>query len=145
MAQMRPEETREDLSDIAVAMDRSLRVFADFVKPILQRHQATDLSFGNLMFLISVGDGNARVKDLVQKGRHVGSNASYALKALEKGGYIDRWMDEADRRNALVSWTPKAIEVVTDIKTAASPARRAAPELRKAFAAFESHCARVPE
>ncbi|WP_244327608.1 winged helix DNA-binding protein [Roseibium sp. RKSG952] len=142
---MRTEEARENLSDIAVAMDRSLRVFADFVKPILRRHKATDLSFGNLMFLISVGEGDARVKDLVQKGRHVGSNASYALKALEKGGYIKRWMDESDRRNALVSWTPKAIDVVTDIKTAASPARPSGLDLRKAFAAFESHCARVPE
>lgn len=145
MVQTRPVDTRDDLSDIAVAMDRSLRVFARFVKPILRRHEADDLSFSNLMFLISVGDGQARVKDLVQKGQHVGSNASYALKALEQGGYIDRWLDEADRRNALVAWTPKAASVVADIKVAASPVKNSGPDLRRAFTAFESHCARTPE
>src|SRR5690349_18726119 len=96
-----------DWSEVAVAMDRGLRVFAELVKPILAEHGSASLSMTNLMFLLALGGGDARVNEVVRKGRYLGSNASYALKALQDGGLIDRRQDPDDRRNAIVSWTDR--------------------------------------
>jgi len=134
-----------DWSEVAVAMDRGLRLFADFAKPLLIAHAADNLSVSNLLFLVSIGDGEARVNDLVKRGRYVGSNASYALKALQEGGYIERRQDPGDRRNAVVCWTEKGAHLVRTVKQACNDAKGKSSSVIEALRAFEDHCSRLPE
>lgn len=107
-----------DLADwtaVAVAMDRCLRSFADFAKPHLATHGVPTLSSGSLLFLISIGNGGVRVSDIIRRGRHLGSNVSYALKSLETAGLIDRSLDVEDRRNVRVCWTEAGRSLASDI------------------------------
>lgn len=104
-----------DWTAVAVAMDRCLRTFADFSKPYLASHGVPSLSSGNLLFLISIGDNGVRVSDLIRRGRHLGSNVSYALKSLENLKLIDRSLDPDDRRNVYVRWTDTGRLLATEI------------------------------
>lgn len=135
----------KDWSDVAVAMDRCLRLFSDFAKPILIAHAADNLSVSNLLFLISIGHGEARVSDLVRRGRYVGSNASYALKALQEGGFIDRHQDNDDRRNAVVVLTSKGAAIVSSIEVACSDPKGRSFAAIEALKAFQDHCSKLPE
>ncbi len=130
--------------DAVVAMDRSLRVFLEFVRPILNRH-AADLSIANLVFLLSIGNGDVMVNDIVRRGRYVGSNASYALKLLQKQGYINRRQDPEDRRNGVVSYTDKGASLVRDIKAASKSTSKLHREVCDHLLVFDNYCARLPE
>lgn len=132
-----------NLADVAVAMDRLLRVFSEFVRPIQLAHSADRISLSNLLFLISVGDGDARVNDLVKRGRYLGSNASYALKFLQDSGFLDRRQDPEDRRNAVVSWTPKGRDLVFSLRAACESANIPSNAVL-AIRSFENHCVRQP-
>jgi DNA-binding MarR family transcriptional regulator len=130
--------------DAVVAMDRSMRVFQNFVSPIMQHHGA-DLSLNNLNFLLSIGPGDVMVNDIVRNGQYVPSNASYALKELQKLGYIDRRQDPNDRRSAIVTYTKKGSDLVKDIKAASKSVSRVYREVIEHLHTFDSHCARLPE
>lgn len=130
--------------DAVVAMDRSLRVFLDFVRPIMNKH-AADLSLANLVFLLSIGNGDVMVNDIVRRGRYVGSNASYALKILQKQGYIDRREDPEDRRNGIVSYTAKGAQLVNDIKAVSKSNSKLHRDVCEHLVVFDNHCARLPE
>lgn len=134
--------TGGNLADVAVAMDRLLRVFSEFTRPILQAHSADHVG-KHLLFLISVGDGDARVNDLVKRGRYVGSNASYALKFLQDSGFLDRRQDSGDRRNAVVTLTPKGRALVEAVRTACDSGSIPANAVQ-AIRSFENHCVRQP-
>jgi len=134
-----------DWSEVAVAMDRGLRVFAELAKPVLAEHGAESLSMTNLMFLLSVGGGDARVNEVVRKGRYLGSNASYALKALQDGGYIGRRQDPEDRRNAIVSWTERGRALAGAVSAACRSGGSEAVAALEAIREFEAHCARLAE
>lgn len=133
-----------DWTEVAIAMDRGLRVFADFVKPVLVAHAADNLSMSNVLFLMAVGEGEARVNEIVRSGRYVGSNASYALKALHGGGFIVRRQDEADRRNAVVCWTARGEALATALRKACSSPDGIPSAASSVIAAFENHCSRLP-
>ena len=134
-----------DWSEVAIAMDRGLRVFAEFVKPVLAAHAADNLSVANVIFLMSVGEGEARVNDIVRSGRYIGSNASYALKALHGAGLISRRQDETDRRNAVVCWTERGKALASALRRACAPSAGIPGGTSDILSAFESHCARLPE
>lgn len=134
-----------DWSEVAVVMDRGLRVFAEFAKPILSVHGAESLSMTNLIFLLSLGSGDARVNEVVRKGRYLGSNASYALKALQEGGYIDRRQDPDDRRNAIVSWSERGRALAETISAACHSGGSQASVALEALKGFEEHFSRLPE
>lgn len=139
---MSPKRQQSDWSDVAILMDRGLRVFADFSKPILVRHHSDNLSLKDLLFLMSIGDGDARVNDIVKRGRYVGSNASYTLKGLQESGYISRRQDPSDRRNGIVNYTDKGQALVDDVKTACKG--MVTKDGSDIFFAFESHCMKLP-
>lgn len=133
-----------DWSEVAIAMDRGLRVFADFSKPILIAHAADTMSITNLLFLVSVGENEARVNDLVKRGHYVGSNASYALKSLQDGGFIERRQDPSDKRNAIVICTDRGRALVVAIKEACAAKGVAPRDVIKSLKTFEDHCMKLP-
>lgn len=141
---MSQKSRNKDWSELMVAMDRISRVYGEFILPVLARHEAETLSLANVLFLISIGDGETKVNDIVRRGRYVGSNASYALKALETAGFISRRKDEADRRNALVSWTKRGRALISDIRTNSIDGSGHCRSTWDAMAALENHCARLP-
>ncbi|MDW9478971.1 winged helix DNA-binding protein [Sinorhizobium meliloti] len=132
----------KDWSEFLVVADRILRVFNEFISPILVKHEAESISLANILFLISIGEGEYKVSEIVRKGRYVGSNATYALKALTAAGLIARRQDVNDRRNALVSWTPKGAALVLDIKSNSLDSTGYCRDSWETLASLENHCAR---
>lgn len=58
-----------------------------------------------------------KVSDLVRQGTMPAPGVSRALGQAEKKGLILRRVDEADRRNTLVEFTPKGEDLVEGIQT----------------------------
>ena len=57
--------------------------------------------------LANIGDEEISVRDLIERGYYLGSNASYNLKNLVDGGYVDRQASERDRRSARLKVSAK--------------------------------------
>jgi DNA-binding MarR family transcriptional regulator len=125
-----------------VVVDRIMRVYNEFNEPILIKHEADGISQGNILFLISIGEGEHKVSDIVRRGRYVGSNATYAIKALLAAELIVRRQDATDRRNALVSWTPKGAALVKEIEINSTDTTGYCRDSWETLAALENHCAR---
>jgi len=131
-----------DWTEVTVAMDRCLRTFADFSKPFLARHGVASLSSGSLLFLISIGENGIRISDLIRRGRHLGSNVSYALKSLENAGLIDRTLDADDRRNVYVRWTDAGRALAADLIAAGGGASADTAHVLLAVERFETRFTR---
>lgn len=132
----------KDWSEFMVSADRIMRVYADFVMPVLVKHEAETVSMSNILFLLSIGDGEVKVNDIVRKGRYVGSNASYALKALAAADLINRRQDAKDRRNALVSWSDRGRALAKDISSKSTDITGYCKDSWEVLNALENHCAR---
>ena len=133
----------KDWSEFLVTTDKIFRIYTKYITPILIKHEAENISLANILFLISIGNGECKVSDIVRKGRYVGSNASYALKSLTEANLISRTQDINDRRNALVSWTDRGAALVKDIKVNSTDTSGQCKKTWEALIAIENHCARA--
>jgi len=119
-------------------MDRNLRLFADFSKQVLARHGVEFISPINLILLLSLGAEGIRISDIIRRGHYLSSNASYALKTLQQGGYIERLKDPHDGRNAIIRQTEKGRHVAELIMSARNWDNGAAAPLLAGLGAFEN-------
>ena len=88
-------------------IERMHRRFLDVVRIELSRHRINDISPAQAMMLVMIGDEEMSVRDLIERGYYLGSNASYNLKDLVEGGYAERQTAARDRRSAMVKVAPK--------------------------------------
>lgn len=132
----------KDWSEYLVVADRISRMFNEFIAPVLVKHEAESVSFSNILFLVSIGEGESKVSEIVRKGRYGGSNATYAFNALDAAGLITRRKDANDRRNVMVSWSAKGIALVRDIKAISTDNSGYCRDSWDTLAALENHCAR---
>lgn len=140
---MTQRQRSKNWSEFFVAMDRIERVYANFISNVLVKHASENVSMQNILFLLSMGEGESKVSEIVRKGRYVGSNATYALKALEGAGLIDRRQDAKDRRNWIIFRTEKGEALVNDIRAASVDTTGYCRESWEALNALENHCARA--
>src|ERR1700735_2644236 len=92
-----PAQAAQDLPRL---IERMHRRFLDVVRIELTKQGINDISPVQAMMLASIGDEEISVRDLIERGYYLGSNASYNLKNLVEGGYVDRQASERDRRAA---------------------------------------------
>lgn len=93
--------------DLARVIDRVSRRFLDYLRLELARIGVHDISPPQVMVLLTIGAGEIAVRDLLDRGYYVGSNASYNLKQLAENGYLERGASPRDRRLARISLSPK--------------------------------------
>jgi DNA-binding MarR family transcriptional regulator len=96
-------------------MERLHRRFLDVVRLEMTRVHIRDINPVQIMMLAMVGKEDMAVRDLIERGYYLGSNASYNLKNLSDGGYIERLTDEHDRRSARVRLTDKGHKVLAQL------------------------------
>jgi len=60
-----------------------------------------------VMMLFTIGPGELSVRDLIERGYYLGSNASYSLKRLVEAEYVIRTASERDRRSARIRLSDK--------------------------------------
>jgi len=93
--------------DIARIVERMHRRFLDLVRLELERYGADDLSPIQALMVLLIGDDELSVRDLMERGYFLGSNASYNLKNLVESGYVDRAASPRDRRSARLRLSEK--------------------------------------
>ncbi len=93
--------------ELARAIERVSRRFLDYLRLELTRLGVDDISPSQVMVLLTIGTGEIAVRDLLDRGYYLGSNASYNLKQLVENGYLDRGASARDRRLARISLSPK--------------------------------------
>jgi DNA-binding MarR family transcriptional regulator len=95
------------LQDLPRLIERMHRRFLDVVRIELTRQGINDISPVQVMMLANIGEEEISVRDLIERGYYLGSNASYNLKHLVEGGYVDRQASERDRRAARLKLSAK--------------------------------------
>src|SRR6201992_3413367 len=86
--------------DLPRLIERMHRRFLDVVRIELAHQNIQDISPVQAMMLASIGEEEISGRDLIERGYYLGSNASYNLKNLVDGGYVDRQTSARDRRSA---------------------------------------------
>jgi DNA-binding MarR family transcriptional regulator len=98
-------------------LERMHRRYLDVVRQELTKIGARDINPVQVMMLATIGQAiEMSVRDLIDRGYYLGSNASYNIKNLTEGGYIERLTDVHDRRSARVRLTDKGIRVLDHLK-----------------------------
>ncbi|MCK0195548.1 MarR family transcriptional regulator [Ancylobacter sp. 6x-1] len=102
--------------EIARVIERAHRRFLDLLRMELIRLGTDDISPSQVMLLFTIGSDELSVRDLLERGHYLGSNASYNLKQLVDGGYVDRSASPRDRRSARLRLTEKAVNLCEAIR-----------------------------
>ena len=93
-------------------IERMHRRFLDLVRIELERQGIRDISPVQALMLASIGGEELAVRDLIERGYYLGSNASYNLKQLVTGGYVERRSAERDRRAAQLKVSAKGWKIL---------------------------------
>lgn len=104
--------------DLVRVIERMYRRYLDRLRIDLIRIGAEDISPAHAMLLFTIGDDDLSVRDLMDRGHYLGSNASYSLKQLVQSGYVDRTASARDRRSARIRLTEKGKILCNAIKAA---------------------------
>ncbi|MFK8250829.1 MarR family winged helix-turn-helix transcriptional regulator [Ancylobacter terrae] len=102
--------------EIARVIERAHRRFLDLLRVELTRLGTDDISPSQVMLLFTIGNDELSVRDLLERGHYLGSNASYNLKQLVDSGYVDRAASLRDRRSARLRLTDKAHQLCEAIR-----------------------------
>jgi DNA-binding MarR family transcriptional regulator len=100
------------VQDLPRLIERMHRRFLDVVRFELSRQGVQDISPVQAMMLSNIGNEEISVRDLVERGYYLGSNASYNLKHLVDGGYVDRRAAARDRRAARLTLSAKGKKIL---------------------------------
>jgi DNA-binding MarR family transcriptional regulator len=100
------------MQELPRLIERMHRRFLDVVRLEMSRLGVRDISPVQIMMLSNIGDEDISVRDLIERGYYLGSNASYNLKQLVEAGYVDREISARDRRSARLKATAKGREVL---------------------------------
>ena len=104
--------------DLIRVMERIQRRYLDRLRADLDRLGAQDISPAHVLLLFTIGDSDLSVRDLVERGHYLNSNASYSLKQLVQAGYVNRTASQRDRRSARIRLTDKARKLCRAIQAA---------------------------
>lgn len=126
--QKQPSSSLRLIQELPRQIERMHRRFLDVVRLELGRAGVRDISPVQVMMLGNIGKENISVRDLIERGYYLGSNASYNLKQLVEGGYVDRIASTRDRRSAHLKITAKGQDVLN--KLTALEQKWAAPLLK---------------
>ncbi|MBA5777582.1 winged helix DNA-binding protein [Stappia sp. F7233] len=111
----RPSATHLELVRI---IERMHRRYLDQLRLELNGIGADDISPAQVMLLFTIGNYELSVRDLLDRGHYLGSNASYNLKQLVQAGYIDRTASQRDRRSARIRLTEKGRQLCLAVESA---------------------------
>jgi DNA-binding MarR family transcriptional regulator len=102
--------------EIVRAIERLHRRSLDLLRADLIQAGVDDLSPSQVMMLFTIGPGELSVRELIERGYYLGSNASYSLKRLVEAEYVVRTASERDRRSARISLSEKGRRLCDMIK-----------------------------
>ncbi len=110
------ESEAQAAQDLPRLIERMHRRYLDVVRLELTKNRFIDISPVQAVMLGTIGGstGNEEisVRDLIERGYYLGSNASYNLKSLVDGAYVERQASLRDKRSAQLKLTDKGRSVL---------------------------------
>lgn len=113
-----PEPNAVTHLDLLRLIERVHRRSLDLFRVDLTRLGIEDLSPSQVMVLFTIGTDDLSVRDLIDRGYYLGSNASYNLKRLVETGYVDRNASQRDRRSARIRLSEKGRALCEQVRAA---------------------------
>ncbi len=107
-----PPSAAQIAQDLPRLIERMHRRFLDVVRVELTQLHIKDISPVQVMMLANIGNEEISVRDLIERGYYLGSNASYNLKQLVDGGYVERQVSSRDRRAAQLKISAKGKSIL---------------------------------
>lgn len=107
-----PADNSQSLQELPRLIERMHRRFLDVLRLEMERIGVTDISPVQVMMMSNIGAEEISVRDLIERGYYLGSNASYNLKQLVDCAYVDRKASTRDRRSARLKVTAKGREAL---------------------------------
>jgi len=97
--------------DLTRLIERLHRRFLDVLKAELDHLGIDDINPVQILILANIDSEEITVRDLIRRGYYLGSNASYNIKKLVEGGFLDHERSARDRRSVRIKLTPKALDL----------------------------------
>ena len=111
-----PDQRYPTYHQLVRIIERMHRSYLDLMRLELNRLGIDDISPVQVVMLQAIGEEEISVRDLVQRGHYLGSNASYNLKLLVEAGYVERSASQRDRRVARLKLSPKGRQLFLAIR-----------------------------
>ena len=112
------DEQRVSIRKLSTTMARVLRELSrDFdrrVTQMLRQRGHPDISLSHQVVFANIGLGQARVTQLAQRAQITQQAMGKTLRELEDLGYVERAVDETDRRAKAIRLTPRGLQFVAD-------------------------------
>lgn len=94
-------------SDLTTMLHRLQRRHLDIVRLKLEAVGVDDISPAQAMLLIEIGEGEINLRDLVERRHYLTSTATYNVRKLVEGGYVEHKRGARDRRTTRLSLTER--------------------------------------
>ena len=96
-------------------IERLHRQFIDVLKTELNRTGVRDINGVQALLLTNIGREQISIRDLVERGYHLGSNVSYNIKKLADLGYLEQKRSLHDKRSVTVWLMDKVLDVAASM------------------------------
>ena len=96
----------EGYTDTVSLLERLHRLLLDLLKWELDSSGITQVNNVQALLLYNISDAEMTAGELRSRGHYLGSNVSYNLKKLVRGGFIHHERSVSDRRSVRVRLTP---------------------------------------
>lgn len=101
--------------DLTRLIERLHRRFLDVLRAELDRLDVVDINAVQCLLLSNIGKEEVNVRNLMDRGYYLGSNASYNIKKLVEAGYLEQQRSPHDRRSTLLKVSQKGLELCSKI------------------------------
>ena len=109
-------ETAALYSDLTGLLERLHRRHLDVVRLALEGMGVTEINASQGLLLLSIGEGEVPVRDLIQRGYYQASSATYNIKKLVDYGYLEQLRSEHDRRSVRLRLGPPGRHVADRLR-----------------------------
>ena len=115
--------------DLTRIIERLHRRFLDVLRTELASMEINDINAVQCLLLSNIGEEEINVRNLMEKGYYLGSNASYNIKKLVEADYLIQERSPHDRRSTILKLSEKGLALCRAI-------RQAEDELANQMSAF---------
>lgn len=98
-------------AEITRLIERLHRRYLDVIRFELSRLGIADINPVQALLLINVQGSGVTMRELVDRGYHIGSNVTYNVRQLVEAGYLEQHRSERDRRAVRLQLTSAGQEL----------------------------------
>ena len=110
------DDARALYRDLTAMVERMHRRHLEVVRLGLEGIGVNDINAAQALLLMTIGDNEVPVRDLIQRGYYLASSASYNIKKLVDYGYLEQLRSPHDRRAVRLRLSPAGAQVVLRLR-----------------------------